>query len=139
MGTIAFQNPYILVESTHLQLMKKSFMFIAAMLLATVAFPQVPNTGPSFKNAHPGKSLGPKVPVVTNSSPTSLKGPAAKNYKVWNSESAKVQVRTRKVIDNPKGLQAKNPRYGVNSSPDVASKASFIQPKSMKMRKIWWH
>lgn len=114
-------------------------MFVAAMFIATVGFPQDFITGPSLKNAHPGKSLAPKVPVVTNSSPSSLKGPSAKNYKVWNSESAKVQVRTRKVIDNPKGLQAKNPRYRVNPSLNIPSKASFVQPKSMRMRKIWWH
>lgn len=120
--------------------MKRSILFAAAMLVASVAFPQDFVTGPSFKNAKAGKSFGPKVSVVTNSSPSTLKGPIAKNYKVWNSENAKVQVRTRKVIDNPKGLQAKNPRYGINSDPvDISSKASYLEPKSMKRRKIWWH
>jgi len=120
--------------------MKRSILFLAAMLLASVSFPQDFITGPSFKNTQPGKSFGPRVPVVTNSSPSSLKGPLAKNYKVWNSESAKVQVRTRKVIDNPQGLQAKNPRYGGNLSPtNISSKASYVEPKSMRMRKIWWH
>jgi len=77
---------------------------------------------------------------VTNSNPSSLKGLLPKNYKVWNSESAKVQVRNRKVIDNPQGLQAKNPRYGVNPfSENISSKASYVMPKSMRMRKIWWH
>ncbi len=110
------------------------------MLIASVAFPQDFLTGPSVKNAIPGKSLFPKISVVTNSSPTSLKGPVAKNFKIWNSESAKMQVRTRKVIDNPKGLQAKNPQYGVKVSPqNISSKASFVEPKSMRMRKIWWH
>lgn len=120
--------------------MKRSILCFAAMLIASVAFPQDFITGPSAKNAQSGKSLGPKLPVVTNSSPSPLKGPLAKNYKVWNSESAKVQVRTRKVIDNPKGLQAKNPRYGVSSSSgNISSKASYVEPKSMRMRKIWWH
>lgn len=120
--------------------MKRSILFAAAMLVASVAFSQDFVTGPSFKNAKAGKSFGPKVSVVTNSSPSTLKGPIAKNYKVWNSENAKVQVRTRKVIDNPKGLQAKNPRYGINSDPvDISSKASYLEPKSMKRRKIWWH
>lgn len=120
--------------------MKRSILVVAAMLVASVAFPQDFVTGPSYKNAKPGKSLGPDVPVVTNSSPSALKGPVAKNYKVWNSESAKVQVRTRKVIDNPKGLQAKNPRDGIKSDPvDISSKASYLEPKSMKKRKIWWH
>lgn len=120
--------------------MKRSILFVAAMLVASVAFPQDFVTGPSFKNAKPGKSLGPNVPVATNSSPSAMKGPVAKNYKVWNSESSKVQVRTRKVIDNPKGLQAKDPRYGINSNPvDISSKASYLEPKSMKRRKIWWH
>lgn len=120
--------------------MKRSILFVAAMLVASVAFPQDFITGPSFKNAKVGKSFGPKVPVVINSNPSTLKGPVAKNYKVWNSESAKVQVRTRKVIDNPQGLQAKNPQYGINSnSVDVSSKASYVEPKSMKRRKIWWH
>lgn len=120
--------------------MKRSIVFVAAMLITSVAFPQDFITGPSVKNAQSGKSLGPRVPVVTNSSPSSLKGPVAKNYRVWNSESAKVQVRTRKVIDNPQGLQAKNPRYGENpSSENISSKASYVMPKSMRMRKVWWH
>lgn len=120
--------------------MKRSILFVAAMLVASVAFPQDFITGPSVKNAKAGKYLSARVPVVTNSSPSTLKGPVAKNYKVWNSESAKVQVRTRKVINNPQGLQAKNPRYGINSDPiDISSKASYVEPKSMKRRKIWWH
>lgn len=120
--------------------MKRSILFVVAMLIASVAFPQDFVNGPAFKNAKPGKFFGSKIPVVTNSNPSTLKGPMAKNYRVWNSENAKVQVRTRKVIDNPKGLQAKNPRYGVNGSPEnISSQASYVEPKSMRMRKIWWH
>lgn len=120
--------------------MKRSILFLAAMLVASVAFSQDFITGPSVKIAKLGKSLSARVPVVTISNPSTLKGPVAKNFKVWNSESAKVQVRTRKVINNPQGLQAKNPRYGINSGPvDNSSKASYVEPKSMKKRKIWWH
>ena len=64
----------------------------------------------------------------------------AKNFKQWNSESAKLQIRTRSEINNPKGLEAKNRKVWEKSQKiQVNSKASYIEPKSMRKKKLWWH
>lgn len=119
--------------------MKRSILFVAAMLVASVAFSQ-DVTGPSVKNAKAGSSILPKVPVVTTNSPSDLQGPEAKNQKLGRSAGAKVKVRTRKVIDNPTGLDAKNPRFRTDlEKVDTTTKAAYVEPKTMRKRRSWWH
>jgi hypothetical protein len=119
--------------------MKRSILFVSAMLFTSVALAQ-DVTGPSVKNAKAGSSIFPKVPVVTANSPSELQGPEAKNQKMGRSAGVKVKVRTRKVIDNPTGLDAKNPRFRTDlEKADTTTRASYEEPKTMRKRRSWWH
>lgn len=96
--------------------------------------------GPKAKNLAAGKTLGPKITLVTESNPSTLKGPIAKNTEVWmNQSSKKFKVKFRDTIDNPKGLEAKNRNPWDKKGTKVESKAVYEEPKSMRPRKGWIH
>ncbi len=119
--------------------MKKLTLFISALVVSTMAFSQEILTGPRFKNAPAGTIQGPKITLVHESSPASLQGPIAKNSDIWAAKpSSKIKVGFRDVIDNPKGLEAKN-RNPWDKKVSVDSKAVFQQPKSMRPKKGWLH
>jgi hypothetical protein len=119
--------------------MKRSILYVAVMLVSSVALAQ-DMTGPSVKNAKAGSSIFPQVPVVTANSPSALQGPEAKNQKLVRFVGAKVKVRTRKIIDNPTGLEAKNPKFRTHlDKADTITKATYEEPKTMRKRKFWWH
>lgn len=119
--------------------MKKLTLFISAFVISTMAFSQEILTGPKFKNAPAGTIQGPKITLVHESSPLTVQGPAAKNSAVWMGErSSKLKVGFRDVIDNPKGLEAKN-RNPWDKKTTVDSKAVFQEPKSMRPKKGWIH
>lgn len=120
--------------------MKKLTLFIAAFAITTLTFSQEIMTGPKFKNAQVGKIQGPRITLVHESSPAAIQGPAAKNTEVWMSEpSKKMKVGFREVIDNPKGLQAKNRNPWDKEPSKVDSKAVYEEPKSMRPKKSWIH
>lgn len=96
--------------------------------------------GPKAKNLAAGKTLGPKITLVHESSPSTLKGPVAKNTEVWMTKpSRKFKVGFRDTIDNPKGLAAKNRNPWDNKNTPVNSKAVYEEPKSMRPKKSWIH
>ena len=96
--------------------------------------------GPKAKNLKAGKTLGPRITLVTESSPSTLQGPAAKNTEVWMGKSSKkFKVRFRNTIDNPKGLEAKNRNPWDKKSNEVESRAVYEEPKSMRPKKGWIH
>ncbi len=116
-------------------------MFIVvALLISSVGFSQEIGLGPKIKNSHPAKAKTPKMSLVHESSPLSLKGPEAKNTSVWSSKTSKSKVRFREEITNPKGLEAKNHKpWDDKSSIQTNSKAVYEEPKSMKPKKTWFH
>jgi hypothetical protein len=119
--------------------MKKLTLFISAFVISTMAFSQEILTGPKFKNAPAGTIKGPKITLVHESSPEVLQGPVAKNTEAWMaSPSSKLKVGFRDVIDNPKGLEAKN-RNPWDKRTTVDSKAVYQEPKSMRPKKGWIH
>lgn len=73
------------------------------------------------------------------SNPETVSGAEAKQFKSWNSESSKLRIQTRREINNPKGLKAKNRKVWEESSLSVNSNASYVVPKTLKKRKFWWH
>ncbi len=120
--------------------MKRLILFVSAFVISTLAFSQELLTGPKFKNAPVGKVQGPKITLVHESSPATLQGPAAKNSEVWMAKpSPKLKVGFRDVIDNPKGLQAKNRNPWDKEPAKVNSKAVYEEPKSMRPKKGWIH
>jgi hypothetical protein len=120
--------------------MKRSLLILVAFLVFSASFSQDILKGPAAKNVKLWKASSSKISFVFDNSPTLTKGPAAKNFKVWNKEGSTIAIRTRKVINNPKGLQAKNRKVWEESETNqVDSKASYELPKSMRKRKIWWH
>ena len=120
--------------------MKKLTLLFSALLISSFAFSQDFLMGPKAKNLAAGKTLGPRITLVTESSPASLQGPAAKNTEVWMSESSKkFKVRFRETIDNPQGLEAKNRNPWDKKSSGVESKAVYEKPKSMRPKKGWIH
>ncbi|WP_026950888.1 hypothetical protein [Algoriphagus mannitolivorans] len=120
--------------------MKKLTLFSALMLFSTMAFSQDFLIGPKAKNLAAGKTLGPRITLVTESSPATLQGPAAKNTEVWmNKSTKKFKVKFRDTIDNPKGLEAKNSNPWDKKTGTVESKAVYEEPKSMRPKKGWIH
>ena len=120
--------------------MKKLLLFLSAFCILGFAQAQSLSKGPKAKNAKVWKTQDKSLKVVFHSSPQTLTGAEAKNFKQWNSESAKLQIRTRSEINNPKGLEAKNRKVWEESQKvQVNSKASYIEPKSMRKKKLWWH
>ncbi|GAA0880773.1 hypothetical protein GCM10009119_37430 [Algoriphagus jejuensis] len=120
--------------------MKKLTLFISAFAISTMAFSQEILTGPKFKNAPVGRVQGPKITLVHESTPTTITGPAAKNAEVWMTKSSpKLKVGFRDVIDNPKGLEAKNCNPWDKKPAEVDSKAVYQEPKSMRPKKGWIH
>lgn len=119
--------------------MKKLTLFISAFVISTMAFSQEILTGPKFKNAPAGTIKGPKITLVHESNLEVLQGPVAKNTEAWmTSPSSKLKVGFRDVIDNPKGLEAKN-RNPWDKRTTVDSKAVYQEPKSMRPKKGWIH
>ncbi len=120
--------------------MKKAIFVVAVMFLASGVYAQDFLKGPKAKNAKAGQLLGPRVSIVFDESPTIAKGPDAKNFKIWNKKSSPVSIRTRRVIDNPKGPAAKNRKVWEESkNKNIDSKASYVEPKELRKRKLWWH
>ena len=120
--------------------MKKLTLFISAMVISTLAFSQEVLTGPMLKNAQVGKVNGPKITLVHESQPSTIKGPVAKNKEVWmGNSSKKLKVGFRDEINNPQGLQAKNSNPWDKQTPKVDSKAVYQEPKSMRPKKGWLH
>ncbi len=119
--------------------MKKLTLFISAFVISAMGYSQEILTGPKFKNAPAGTIQGPKITLVHEASPATLQGPVAKNSEVWMTKpSSRLKVGFRDVIDNPKGLEAKN-RNPWDKKTTVNSKAVFQQPKSMRPKKGWLH
>ncbi len=120
--------------------MKKFILTGLLVLSSSVAFSQDLTLGPKFKNSSPGKISGPKIALVHDSNPSTLKGPAAKNTPVWKQKSdKKFKVGFRDEINNPQGLQAKNSNPWDKPKPKVETKASFVEPKSMRPKRSWFH
>ncbi|MDX5339049.1 MAG: hypothetical protein LPK25_08480 [Cyclobacteriaceae bacterium] len=120
--------------------MKKLTLFFAGFFICTFSFSQDFLMGPKAKNLAAGKTLGPKITLVTESSPATLQGPIAKNTEVWMGESSKkFKVKFRDTLNNPKGLEAKNRNPWDKKLPTVDSKAVYEEPKSMKPKKGWIH
>ena len=120
--------------------MKKLALLLIAIMVATVSYSQQLITGPKAKNAQIGKLRTPKITLLHDSSPTSLKGPIAKNSEVWMEEPVrKFRVGFRDEIDNPQGLKAKNSNPWDKHQSRVDSKAVYEEPKSMTSKKTWIH
>lgn len=119
--------------------MKKLLLIASAMLISSLAFSQDFLMGPRAKNAQVGKVYGPKITLVHDSNPSNLKGPAAKNAKVGAvKNSGKLKIGFRDIIDNPKGLEAKN-RNPWDKKPAIPSRAVFQEDKTMTPKKNWIH
>jgi hypothetical protein len=107
---------------------------------STVVFSQDFGMGPKFKNSSPGKIAGPRIALVHDSNPSTLKGPEAKNTPVWKQKTdKKFKVGFRDEINNPQGLQAKNSNPWDKPKAKADTKASFVEPKSMRPKRSWLH
>ena len=120
--------------------MKKLIFIVFLFVSSTVVFSQDLAMGPKFKNSSLGKIAGPKIALVHDSNPSTLKGPAAKNTPVWKQKTdKKFKVGFRDEINNPQGLQAKNSNPWDKPKPKAETKASFVEPKSMRPKRSWLH
>lgn len=120
--------------------MKKLAVLLIAVMIATVSYSQQFITGPKAKNAQVGKVSSPKITILHDSNPATLKGPVAKNSEVWMEEPVrKIKVGFREEIDNPQGLKAKNSNPWDKPQPKIDSKAVYQEPKSMTSKKTWIH
>ena len=120
--------------------MKKLALLLIAVMIATVSYSQQFIGGPKAKNAQIGKVRTPKITILHDSNPATLKGPIAKNSEVWMEEPVrKLKVGFRNEINNPQGLKAKNSNPWDKPQSKVDSKAVYQEPKSMTYKKIWIH
>jgi hypothetical protein len=120
--------------------MKKLAFLLVALFIATASYSQQLISGPKAKNAQIGKVRTPKITMLHDSNPSTLKGPIAKNSEVWMEEPArKFKVGFRDEINNPQGLKAKNSNPWDKPEPKVDSKAVYQEPKSMTSKKTWIH
>ena len=119
--------------------MKGSLFFALTFLISAAAFSQDFLKGPAAKNAKIGKFSTANFRFVFDNNPLSPKGASAKKYNVWNRESSALAIQTRKEINNPKGLKAKNRKVWKKELAQVETKASYIEPKQLRKRKVWWH
>lgn len=119
--------------------MKKATLFSIVFLISFYSFSQDLIKGPAAKNAKVWKSNFTDFNLVFDNHPNPYKGPSKKNHKVWNKESSSLRVQTRKEINNPKGLKAKNQKVWESPEPILDSKAAYVLPKSMRKKKFWWH
>ena len=119
--------------------MKGSLFFALTFLISAAAFSQDFLKGPAAKNAKIGKSSVANFSFVFDNNPVPSKGASSKKYKVWNRGNSAVAIQTRKEINNPKGLKAKNQKVWKKELARVETKASYIEPKELRKRKVWWH
>ncbi|PZX50235.1 hypothetical protein [Algoriphagus chordae] len=89
--------------------MKRSVLLLAIMMVSAVGFSQSTLKGPKAKNATPTERVAHASALKFYSVPTEVKGPEAKNQKVWTkSEISTKTVYIREEKDLPKGPKAKN-------------------------------
>ena len=78
--------------------MKRSVLLLAIMMVSAVGFSQSTLKGPKAKNATAAERAANASPLKFKIEPLELKGPAAKNEKVWKRED--VQTETVFVQEN---------------------------------------
>lgn len=89
--------------------MKGAVLLIAMMFLSVVGFSQSTLKGPEAKNATAAELAANASQLKFYSAPTDVKGPQAKNFKVWKkSEVSTKNVYIRRDQVLPKGPKAKN-------------------------------
>ncbi len=121
--------------------MKKICFLVFALVMSYAAHSQQFVSGPKAKNTKIARVKLSNLNMMHDSAPASLHGPVAKNTEIWMEEPAKkLKVAFRDEIDNPQGLKAKNTnpwekKFQVNTN----SKAVYVEPKSMRPRKSWFH
>jgi hypothetical protein len=97
---------------------------------------------PSFKakNGLFGKFKVLKIPFVTQSSKPELKGPKAKNQSPWANNLEKGSpIEFTSGESEFTGPKSKNANPWDPQHPKTNSKASYVEPKSMRPRKRWIH
>jgi hypothetical protein len=89
--------------------MKRSVFIIAIMMVSAVGFSQSTLKGPKAKNATPIEKAAHASAMKFYSEPADVKGPQAKNQKIWEKPSAPTKiVYVRKDEEILKGPKAKN-------------------------------
>ncbi|WP_297335946.1 hypothetical protein [Algoriphagus sp.] len=120
--------------------MKKTLLLAATLVIGGFSYGQNLSKGPKAKNQKVWEKRGDGNVLLAFESPQFEQGIKAKSSKFWMGESETIKIQTRKEINNPKGLEAKNQKVWQNSNQiSVNSKASYIEPKSLRKKKIWWH
>jgi len=120
--------------------LKKVVFFLFALCVIFQGFAQEVPTGLKTKNGYLKKNSSIKFTLMQRDSTGQLKGPKAKNqvpgsHKSGTGESLVVI----KGNDSKKGLKSKNANPWDPQHPKTNSKASYVEPKSMKPRKRWFH
>lgn len=120
--------------------MKKTLLLVATLMIGGFSFGQDLPKGPQAKNQKVWEKESPINLLTAFESPQFENGIKAKSSKFWTNESQTMKVQTRTDINNPKGLEAKNQKVWENSKKvKVNSKASYIEPKALRKKKMWWH
>ncbi len=138
--TTFFYLESISLYRPNIQIMKNFFFFAISFFISISLYGQDFPKGSTLKYSRLDTSSDTGIRLVIEENREVSKGPAAKNSSIWNKESALIGIQTRKIINNPKGLEAKNRKVWEDYEViQVESKAAYELPKSMKRRKIWWH
>lgn len=89
--------------------MKRSVLLFSIMMISAVGFSQSTLKGPKAKNATAAERAENALPMKFYSSPVDIKGPEAKNLKIWGAtESSTKTIYVRKEPEILKGPKAKN-------------------------------
>jgi hypothetical protein len=120
--------------------LKKVVFLLFAISVIFQGFAQEVPTGLKTKNGYFKKFSSIKFTLMQRDSTGQLKGPKAKNQVPGSQKSGTGEsIVVTKGNDSKKGLKSKNANPWDPQLPKTNSKASYVEPKSIKPRKRWFH